>query len=1795
MFNRQLFTNLHVAKLFTVIRNGTLLAFALCFSANDFYAQNGAEPALLPDRGTGNRGSYSISDIENISLNNGNVNLSIPLASLPAIAGGKLSWTISAHYNSKIWDVKSDQYPADQHHMQPYTLKYLSAGQGGWTLGGQYAIWQQTSDEEVVTLQCVGQPDCTYASFRYKYFLQTPDGTRHEMRPMDAPTCNGCPSWRNGYFAQTPETSGTAMRYYSFDGSYIWAVVNPPGSSTLWTIYLKDGTKITENSSGIQRIYDTNNNAIKIFTDFDAQQTTTTHYVDEQTGREIKISQASGSNTAQVKYQAVGGTWMTISVNFDSSYVFGYVYNVGDRDCHPVGREHATDFPIIRSIVLPQTEPGQPQRQFTFTYNTDSTNNAVNFSYNPDCTSSPISVASASQGIGELSRIVTPTGAQIDYSYTLDGNPSQLTPVEAASNFARASITQKKITHDGGTIDTWTYAISSVSGSVTSPDGSTVLETFYGHDAAKAGYLAGPNGLSGLVYRSDRSSKIRVERQWGLKIFDGAYSLTPEGSAGFNTVVLAEYTSLMESGSAVKMSAKTFQYDFNGNVTETKEYDWFDPALVSRDSFGVPTGVPGGATLLRTTTNTHYNQAATSASTNVYAKRPVANPAPLILSAPRDTITGPSQTRFSYDNQAWNVVPTLGNLTRVSAWNDQGSVWLDTVNTYDNYGNRLTTIAPKGVATTGDPNDFITTFVWDVATKANITQVTVDPRNGTGTQTSSVVYDFSTGLPTSQTDINGKLTTIDYTNQLLNAPDPFLRTGKVSSPAVNSVVGGVTYTNQRHQARSLYYDQALQLVVESDLNTEADRKLKARTTSDQLGRVTLAESNEDGTANWTISSQTVYVQAGKITKTSNPKRNTAANTDGWTRTTRDNLGRVTEVATFATATQPPDSGTNSNWTGSVSSTYYANETTVQDQAGKQRKSVTDGVGRLLQVYEDPTGLNYQTSYQYDTLNNLRKVTQGAQTRYFMYDSLSRLIRARNPEQNVNAAFNLTDPITGNSQWVMKYTYDENSNLTTKVDARNVTTTYTYDGLNRNTAVSYSDGTPAVNRYYDGAISNGKGRLHYSLSYNLHPVSGYAYSLTQVNGYDAIGRVTGQQQGFLNSAGTQWYYYPVSRTYNLASRTSSQTYPSNRTISNNYDNAGRLSSFSGGIGDGVPRTYADTFSYNAAGMVTKERFGTTTALYHNLHYNNRQQLVENRLGTDSSSTTTWNRGALINYYSNQARTANNQWLKASDNNGNVSRVQHFVPTADVPDPINNYAVPMIDDYDYDALNRITLVTGRQQASSGSGWTSVYGQGYSYDRWGNRTINAGATYGTGINNTVYAVDTATNRLTAMTYDLAGNVITDTGNAREYDAENRMKKAWGGGQWNYYVYDSDGKRVRRVVGSVETWQVYGLEGELIAEYPVNGTAATPQKEYGYRNGQMLIVGGCDLARWIVADHLGTPRMEIDPSGSLATMRRHDYLPFGEELLVGMGNSSIRTAGMGYQADCVRQQFIGKERDTETGADYLYARYYMSVHGRFTSVDPALQQMRSMVNPQNWNGYTYAIDNPLTYVDHNGKWPTAIHNLIIRLAFPGLSQAYIKNIQDGSFSVDFPTTLLESHANEHAMRRPGQTVEQAQQGYQQFINEWSERALKFGPGVNNFSMHYFGNAIHPIMDNTSPAHMPFQLYDAPDLTGIPIIDIILIDNWRRELREHTQTEASISDSQLNGAVTVVRDHFKKVFGKATYDNAVPALFQNATFSIVAGKPIVKAENLGTITVRPDGKQDYKGPLTPHRHPRPNGKSDQW
>jgi RHS repeat-associated protein len=117
---------------------------------------------------------------------------------------------------------------------------------------------------------------------------------------------------------------------------------------------------------------------------------------------------------------------------------------------------------------------------------------------------------------------------------------------------------------------------------------------------------------------------------------------------------------------------------------------------------------------------------------------------------------------------------------------------------------------------------------------------------------------------------------------------------------------------------------------------------------------------------------------------------------------------------------------------------------------------------------------------------------------------------------------------------------------------------------------------------------------------------------------------------------------------------------------------------------------------------------------------------------------------------------------------------------------------------------------------------------------------------------------------------------------------------------------------------------------------------------------------------DVLGSVRMVTNAAG--AVVKRHDYFAFGEDI-------------MGPEGD--PRRFTGKERDPETELHYFGARYYRSVWGRFTSVDPhdiraearSAAEFRAFIqNPQNWNRYAYVGNRPLVLTDPDGRCPPCV-----------------------------------------------------------------------------------------------------------------------------------------------------------------------------------------------------------------------------
>ena len=203
---------------------------------------------------------------------------------------------------------------------------------------------------------------------------------------------------------------------------------------------------------------------------------------------------------------------------------------------------------------------------------------------------------------------------------------------------------------------------------------------------------------------------------------------------------------------------------------------------------------------------------------------------------------------------------------------------------------------------------------------------------------------------------------------------------------------------------------------------------------------------------------------------------------------------------------------------------------------------------------------------------------------------------------------------------------------------------------------------------------------------------------------------------------------------------------------------------------------------------------------------------------------------------------------------------------------------------------------------------------------------------------------------TYDANGNQTALPLRGFTYDGENRLTAST---QPNTgaisYVYDGSGRRVQKTVGSAVTTYVYDGMGQLAAEY--GGT------------------GGATGTVYLISDPLGSTRLVLDSGGT--PKERMDYLPFGEEIPAGVGGRGSPYSAGAYPSnpDIESQKFTGKERDAETGPRLLPGEvYYSSAQGRFTSADPLLISKSKVVDPQQWNLYSYARNNPLRFLDPMG-----------------------------------------------------------------------------------------------------------------------------------------------------------------------------------------------------------------------------------
>jgi YD repeat-containing protein len=437
-----------------------------------------------------------------------------------------------------------------------------------------------------------------------------------------------------------------------------------------------------------------------------------------------------------------------------------------------------------------------------------------------------------------------------------------------------------------------------------------------------------------------------------------------------------------------------------------------------------------------------------------------------------------------------------GNLSKVKRWRNTPSVTLTTTYNYDSLGNLLSVSDPLGHATAYNYADSWYNSPSGCLPSSNSYAYASQVTNAAGQSRWSVYYPC-TGLVQAKKDQNdadnsrsGTTFTHDFMNRLLVASYPD---------------GG--------QSTNVYADTPpAKVTTTTKINSSTNRTTEVE--ADGLGRprVTRLTSDPQGTI-YTRVGRDGY---GRAVSSWNPSRtnpdtesNCAGSAIGCTQTQFDGLGRLAKEI-------PPDGSSTSN---NVTYLYSGAQTTVTDQAGKSRRSVTDALGRLTQVVEDPGNSNLATSYSYDTLDNLTTVTQGSQTRTFVYDSLSQLTDATNPESGH-----------------VIYAYNDDGMLASRTNALSAVTSYGYDNLHRLTGKTYTAAnTPNVTYTYDNlsASCNSKGRLTSVSSSDSTTSSLY---------FDSMGRITQSSQA------TNGNTYAFSNYgYDYLGNLISQTLPSGKVI------------------------------------------------------------------------------------------------------------------------------------------------------------------------------------------------------------------------------------------------------------------------------------------------------------------------------------------------------------------------------------------------------------------------------------------------------------------------------------------------------------------------------------------------------------------------------------------------------------------------------------------------------------------------
>ncbi|MEU4556729.1 RHS repeat-associated core domain-containing protein, partial [Micromonospora violae] len=215
---------------------------------------------------------------------------------------------------------------------------------------------------------------------------------------------------------------------------------------------------------------------------------------------------------------------------------------------------------------------------------------------------------------------------------------------------------------------------------------------------------------------------------------------------------------------------------------------------------------------------------------------------------------------------------------------------------------------------------------------------------------------------------------------------------------------------------------------------------------------------------------------------------------------------------------------------------------------------------------------------------------------------------------------------------------------------------------------------------------------------------------------------------------------------------------------------------------------------------------------------------------------------------------------------------------------------------------------------------------------------------------------------TYDNTGNTTCRPGNVLPNNCAS-------GTNSQILDWDAEGKlaTVSAAGKTIET-NLYDTDGVRLIRRDATGTTLyLPDQEIRFQDGVTTGTRYYDFAgttiasrtassavtdlTWLYSDHQGTQQIAINAGTQQVDIRRQT--PYG----------TPRGTNPTWPNN---KSFVGGDTDP-TGLINIGARQYDKTLGRFISVDPLMD----LADPQQWNGYTYANNTPVTSSDPTGLIP--------------------------------------------------------------------------------------------------------------------------------------------------------------------------------------------------------------------------------